>query len=139
MESFLIVVSSVVCFVVLCFFVLLIYLRYGTPREATVKRDYDSLDAFIVAYSGYLRNNSRGLAYINQLRESEICTKCEADKRALDGVGLVVTSGCLNESIVVTYYSSDKESWRHLAGSEGYLFTCRKHNIVVYDMVICLS
>lgn len=103
------------------------------------KRNYNSLEKFLDSFYGSFYKKTHELIFRNQFKDMELCIKCKEEKESIKLTEMEDQQNKLNQHIIVEYYRTDDESWLHLCGREGYTFKCSRHNIRVYDMIICLN
>ncbi len=103
------------------------------------KRNYNSLEKFLDSFYGSLYKKKHVLIFKKQFKDTELCEKCKVEKESIKSPEIVGYQNKLNQHSIVEYYISNRKSWRNLCGREGYIFKCSKHNIEVYNMVICMN
>jgi hypothetical protein len=103
------------------------------------KRNYNSLEKFLDSFYGSFYKKTHELIFRNQFKDMELCIKCKEEKESIKLTEMENQQSKLNQHIIVEYYISNRKSWRNLCGREGYVFKCSKHNIEVYNMVICMN
>lgn len=104
-----------------------------------IKKSFDSIEEFIEAYYKNSNKTENYLEYRAKFINTIFCPKCKEERKSINLTEKENSQNCLNEHIVVKYYRTDDKSWLHLCGREGYIFKCTKHNIEVYNMVICMN
>lgn len=104
-----------------------------------IKKDYNSLEEFLDFYFVNLNENEKRVIYKNHFQDYEYCSLCKEEKESINPEDKKDFNNKLNQHIIVEYYISDKESWRHLCGREGYNFICSKHDIKVHYLEISMN
>ena len=113
-----------------------IRIRIGRDKS---KRNYNSLEKFLDSFYGSLYKKEHELIFRDQFKDTELCIKCKEEKESIKYAEIENYQNKLNQHIIVEYYISNRKSWRNLCGREGYIFKCNKHNVEVYNMVICMN
>ncbi len=144
MILFFIIIGCIVAFLLFFWFGFLWFYQKRLEFRFVIdkrKITYNFFEKFLDSFYGSLYKKVHELIVRNQSKKFKrlLCVKCQAEKESLKLAKNDDQQSKLNQHIIVEYYLSNRKSWRDLCGREGYFFKCSKHNIVVYDMVICRS
>ena len=108
------------------------------PFQSDKKKSYNSIKAFSDSYFDDSKKNENNIEY-KYIKDNLVCNKFKNERIEVNYSITEVNQLSANEHIYVEYFVTDNRSWRQLCGREGYVFKCRKHNIQVHEIIICMN